>query len=151
MPRKLPSLEKPLVALHPVKITLYALMPSIIKNNSALNLILILIKFHGITITHVNIKIRINIIGLKKSSIICLFFGYKVSFIRSFTPSATGCKSPHTESLLGARRSCLKPRTFRSINVMNATVAKANNRERRYSTAHKNIIYLSPSRINPKK
>lgn len=46
------------------------------------------------------------------------------SLINSLTPSAIGCRRPYGPTILGPLRSCMYPRTFRSISVRNATASK---------------------------
>lgn len=46
------------------------------------------------------------------------------SLIKSFTPSAMGWSRPNGPTTLGPFRSCMYPKTFRSINVRNATARR---------------------------
>lgn len=46
------------------------------------------------------------------------------SLINNFTPSAMGCSSPYGPTTFGPLRSCMYPRTFRSIRVRKATASR---------------------------
>lgn len=43
------------------------------------------------------------------------------SLMKSFTPSAMGCRRPNGPTMFGPFRSCIYPKTFRSSNVRKAT------------------------------
>jgi hypothetical protein len=71
---------------------------------------------YGIT-PHVN-KAKVKAItGAIKNITKLACVGNIVSLVNSFTPSAKGCKRPHTPTTLGPTLNCIEANIFRSANV----------------------------------
>jgi len=66
-----------------------------------------------------------NAAGATKNPHTLTFWGNKNSFVRSLTPSISGCKTPPKRTLLGPIRLWVKPRIFRSKRVKKATERRA--------------------------
>lgn len=72
----------------------------------------------GIHIVKASVSARIGaIINIVTDEVV----GRNGSLINSFTASAIGWRRPYGPTILGPFRSCIYPRTFRSIKVRNAT------------------------------
>ena len=63
-------------------------------------------------------------IGAKRNKIGEEVEGRIGSLIKSLTPSAMGWRRPYGPTMLGPLRSCIYPRTFRSIRVRKATARR---------------------------
>jgi hypothetical protein len=89
IPRNLPSLENPLVLLHPVKIIVYALTPNKQKNKKEINFTC-LTSPQGKTSPQIIKKIKNIRSGLKKNKRLVDNFVKRNSLKISFIPSAKG-------------------------------------------------------------
>lgn len=78
--------------------------------------------------------------GATKNKARFLLTGTKLSFTKSLTASANGCKSPTNETLLGPLRLCLRPKIFRSNNVKKATLTNTGMMIVTYLRRLRNII-----------
>ena len=75
---------------------------------------------NGITVQFKKLKNKAKI-GAKIKIILFALLGIIVSFIRSFKPSANGCKKPKKPTTLGPRLLCMLAIIFLSSKVKKAT------------------------------
>lgn len=80
-------------------------------------------KGSGIGAQRVRASVR-AIIGASKNRMGEEVDGRTGSFMKSFSPSAIGCRRPYGPTTLGPLRSCIYPRTFRSTRVRRATARR---------------------------
>jgi hypothetical protein len=97
-------LAKLLIAAQPVRITAYVLTPKNTNNLKDEYETLITLPSHARIILQIKTQTENNNIGLKTKRALWLSPLLKNCFIKSLTPSITGCKIPKNLTLLGPKR-----------------------------------------------